>query len=162
MDMEITELFAEEDRAQQLLIAVYVHLLAMYQDAAYARFYIEYMALDIHYGIYMKHLPDIMRDISCKEGEEDSASQERMTFRAVAYRGMQAALIYYINARHDTIPVELAFGYWGKFFLLIQEIQGDAAQERIDRVLKQSRGLEIKIDGLNVHIRFPNKGKKKS
>ena len=78
---------------------------------------------------------------------------ERIEFRAVAYRGMQAAMSYYIHTHQKNIPVETAFGYWARFFLLLQEIQGRDADTRIRRALAQVRDLDISWDGLYAHAR---------
>ena len=153
LSLEIAGLFTGEDQAQRMLLEIYVPLYVMYHDDAYARFFVEYLALDIHGGIYMKCLPGILQDISGHTPGEDPADMERMEFRAVAYRGMQAAMSYYIHTHQKNIPVETAFGYWARFFLLLQEIQGRDADTRIRRALAQVSDLDISWDGLYAHAR---------
>jgi len=150
LDCEIVDLFPDEDRTQQLLIFNCVMLKAMYLDSRYRRFHIEYSTADIRYGGYTMHLPRILSEALDEHGDNGI---EFSTFRAVAYRGMQASTSYYIGERIDEVPFEEAYRYRAKLMLLLLEKREKETEKRIQKALQQTQTLDIALDGLVVHVK---------
>jgi len=148
LDLKIMELFPDEDRTQQILTSICINLYVMYQDSCYKRFYIEYSTADIRGGSYTKHLPRILDEAM----HEDDNDVEFSMFRAVAYRGMQASLSYYIGERMHEVPFETAYRYWIKLMLSLQEKREKEMEKRIQKALQHLKELEIVWDKLIVHI----------
>lgn len=153
LDYEIDMLFPEEDKLQRLLLSIYLQLKVMYSDSCYCRFRIDFSNADLYHGSYMRHLPRILSEVLGSTPEPGTKLYESAMFRAVAFRGMQAALSYYIGQRLDELPFENAYWHWAELVLLLNGKRDDEINTRIDGVFALAKTIEVVWEQLNVYIK---------